>query len=183
MKIVAIMGKSASGKDTILNALLNHSNGNLHQIVSCTTRPPREGEVDGFDYNFITNEQMAELIFNGRMIECCVFNEWGYGTCEDDLNPNKINVGVYNPEGVEILKDSGHDILVVYCVCNDKLRLMRSLQREQRPNVSEIVRRYSTDEKDFQNAAELADLYVSTESGDVNGIAELISNAIEDWTK
>ena len=183
MKILAIMGKSASGKDTILNKLLRYKDGAFHQIVTSTTRPPREGEIDGFDYHFITNEEMAELIFNGKMIECVVFNNWGYGTCEEDLSEDKVNIGVYNPEGIEILKDSGHDVFVVYVVCSDKVRLIRSLQREKDPNVSEIIRRYSTDEKDFQNVGELADLFVSTEKGDIDALIELISDAVEDWAK
>ena len=54
-KIIAICGKSASGKDTLLRMIMN--NTALHEIVSCTTRPPREGEVNGKNYHHIIDPE------------------------------------------------------------------------------------------------------------------------------
>ena len=56
-KVVAICGKSAAGKDTFLQEILKLNKGSFHEIVSCTTRPPREGEVHGKNYYFISEEQ------------------------------------------------------------------------------------------------------------------------------
>ena len=101
-KIIAIIGEAGSGKDTVLNKLIE-ANPNLHKIISCTTRPIREGEVDGVDYIFLDNYYFSLKIMGGEMLEATSFNNWFYGTSYDSLDENKINVGVFNPEGVRNL--------------------------------------------------------------------------------
>lgn len=53
-KIVAIMGKAGAGKDTLLRECLALDPNKLHEIISCTTRPPREGEREGVNYYYLT---------------------------------------------------------------------------------------------------------------------------------
>ena len=59
-EIIAIIGKSASGKDTIFNEVLRQSQEPLHRIVCFTTRPPRNNEINGQDYIFLTSEELIE---------------------------------------------------------------------------------------------------------------------------
>ena len=68
-KIFCIMGKSATGKDTIYKALLAREDLGLRRIVSCTTRPIRAGEADGVEYHFCTEEERDRLLASGRVIE------------------------------------------------------------------------------------------------------------------
>jgi guanylate kinase len=58
-KIIAICGKSAVGKDTMLQGMLEAKGDNVHEVISHTTRPPREGEVDGKHYHFISRTDFA----------------------------------------------------------------------------------------------------------------------------
>ncbi len=61
-------------------------------------------------------------------------------------------MGVFNIQGVDcLLKDNRLQVYPVYIACEDKLRLQRSLTREDHPNCEEICRRFLTDLKDFQN--------------------------------
>ena len=60
-KILAIIGQAGSGKDTLMKKVLA-INDNLHEIVSFTTRPPREGEVDGVNYHFIDGEEFGAKV-------------------------------------------------------------------------------------------------------------------------
>ena len=99
-KIVAIIGKAGSGKDALLKNLIEH-NKNWNEIISCTTRPPRDGEKDGNQYYFLSNEEFARKILNNEMLEAAVFNDWCYGTAYDALDLNTINIGVFNPTGIE----------------------------------------------------------------------------------
>lgn len=148
--IVAICGKSGSGKDTIAKHLTK-MNPTWHNIVSCTTRPIRDNEIDGVDYHFLTNEEFAEKVLNGDMLEATFFNNWHYGTLQSDLY-NGINIGVFDPAGFSALTENPPpDVVVIgfYIICPDKIRLMRSLMREDNPDVDEIVRRYTTDKEDF----------------------------------
>lgn len=149
-KVIAICGKSAAGKDTLLQQIIEQ-NPSLHEIVSCTTRPPREGEVEGKSYFFLTEEQFIEKTKQRKMLETSKFRDWLYGTSLDGLDLNKINVGVFNPEGIRsLMQDDKVHLYVVLVQASDKVRLMRSLMRESNPNVDEIVRRYLADKADFE---------------------------------
>lgn len=148
-KIIALIGKAGSGKDTLLQELVKDNDG-FNEIISCTTRPPRENEKDGFAYKFLTNDEFAAKVLRGEMVEAAVFREWVYGTSYDSLDENKINIGIFNPAGIEtLMRDKRVDLQVFYITCSDKERLIRQLQRESNPDIDEIIRRYRTDEEDF----------------------------------
>lgn len=160
--VVAIMGKSSSGKTTFQKVIAELFD--VNEIVSTTTRPMREGEVEGKDYNFVTIEEFTEKVLNGEMLEATDFNDWFYGTEISALKENEVNVGVFNPDGIESLAQDGRiDLRVIYLNVEDKIRMIRSLNRENKPDVGEICRRYFADEKDFSNDRidELADMNIN----------------------
>lgn len=152
-KIVAIMGKAGAGKDALLHSIMaNKDSWFCQEIVSCTTRPMREGEIEGVNYYFLTEDQFEESIMLGGMIEYTEFRGWHYGTHREALQNDKINIGVFNPAGVlTLLNDPNFDVYVIMVNVKDKTRLMRQLQREENPDCYEIARRFQTDEKDFDD--------------------------------
>lgn len=149
-KVLALFGKSGAGKDTIQKWLT--TNYNMNGIISCTTRPPRDYERDGIHYHFLSNEEFAQKVLNMSMLEATVFNDWCYGTPIESLKEDKINVGVFNIQGIEcLLQDNRLDILPIFIDCSDKKRLLRNIKREKVPNCLEICRRFIIDEKDFSD--------------------------------
>jgi len=157
-KIYAFIGKSASGKDTIVQELLKHSD-KFHGVVSCTTRPKRDYEIDKKDYHFLIEEEMIDKINDNMMIEISVFNNWIYGTSYESLDANKINLGVFNIQGIHsMLERDDIDLRVFYVQASDKNRLIRQLTRENEPNIDEIFRRYKTDAEDF-NTYNISDFF------------------------
>ena len=183
--IIAIMGKSASGKDSLLKALLQEPQfKKAKPIISCTTRPIRENEINGTDYHFLTNEQFTNLVLSNRMLEATVFNDWCYGTSIDSLSTSGINIGVFNPEGCEALRQNENITLcLIYVEATDKTRLLRSLNREKNPDCHEIVRRFNADEMDFcEEEIEYLepDIFVTNNEGaDIKRIAASIAQAWE----
>ena len=181
--IIALMGKAGSGKDTILHALLKQPVfKNAAPIVSCTTRPMRENEKDGIDYHFLTQSEFTDKILSGDMLEATVFNDWCYGTSLENLSKDKINIGVFNPEGVGLLRNNENiKLTLIYIEANDKDRLIRQLSRENNPDVHEIIRRYSADEMDFSEEEieylEPDCFITNNDGGSVNKIAAAIANA------
>lgn len=151
-KIIAFFGKSAAGKDTLAKAFVqNHKNG-THLMVSHTTRPKRDYEKEGIDYYFITEEDFTRKLLNYEIAEATDFRGWFYGTSYDEIKPDKINVGVFNKEGIEcLLEDKKLDVYPVYIEADEKTRLIRSLEREKNPDCNEVCRRYLQDEKDFRD--------------------------------
>lgn len=183
--ILAIMGKAGSGKDTLLKALLQEPQfKDAVPIISCTTRPIRENEQDGINYHFLTNEEFTNQVLNGEMLEATVFNTWCYGTSLKNLNSNKLNIGVFNPEGIGLLRDNPNiNLKVIYIEAEDKDRLLRQLNREKHPNVHEIVRRFSADENDFREEEInflAPDCYITNNNGaDIHRIAATIAKVWE----
>ena len=149
-KIIALIGESGAGKDTVLHETLTRHPDICHAIVSCTTRAPRDYETPGVDYHYLTLEEFTIKVLNGDMLEAVEFNNWFYGTAIDALRADKINIGVFNPAGVEaLLQDPRLEVDVVRVMCDDKTRLQRALDREEVPDCSEICRRFMADQKDF----------------------------------
>lgn len=152
--IVALFGQSGSGKDTILKEFLKKHPKEFHKIVSHTTRPRREKEVNGRDYYFVTLNDFGTLILNDKMLEAAEFNDWFYGTHKSSLEEDKINIGTFDALRTQnLIDESGSDFVVipVYVYASDKTRMLRSLNREKNPNVSEIVRRYTAEKKDYRD--------------------------------
>jgi guanylate kinase len=90
------------------------------------------------------------------MLECTVFNDWFYGTSYDSVRSDGvINIGVFNPTGVEsLLARPDCNVLVYWIKAKDKTRLLRQLNREEDPDVREVVRRFQADYNDFDGIDE-----------------------------
>ena len=150
------MGEAGSGKDFLAKELAATHPDIFHYIVSTTSRPIREGEQNGVDYHYLTQYEFDMKMMDGNMLEYTYFNSWGYGTCKDDLVNDKINIGVFNPTGIRSLQNRNDITLQTYRLgCTPKIRLLRQLNREENPNIDEIVRRYTTDKIDFSDLSDI----------------------------
>lgn len=158
-KIFYVMGKSASGKDTIYKKLLERLPG-LKTVVTYTTRPIRDGETEGVEYHFTTAGQLEQFQREGKLIEIrtydTVFGPWSYST----VNDGQINLAEENYLMIGTLESYrstreyfGADKLVpLYIQVEDGERLTRALEREKQqkqPKYAELCRRFLADEEDF----------------------------------
>jgi guanylate kinase len=153
------MGKSAAGKDTLFQKILEEDPA-LKQVVPYTTRPVRQGEKEGVAYHFVSEDTMNDMRQQGRVIECrcyeTVQGPWYYFTAEDgqiDFEQGDCCM-ISTLEGYEKIRDYyGKDKVVpVYIAVDDFLRMERSLAREKEqpsPCVAEVCRRFLADEEDF----------------------------------
>ena len=155
-KIVVFMGKAGAGKDSTMQQILKllaekNIISEVHEIVSCTSRPIRENEAHGVNYYYYHPDDFAMKIINDEMLEFTNFNNWWYGTSYDSVRSDGIvNIGVFNPSGVRQLLDRPDcDVTVYWVTTSDKQRLYRQLSREESPDVKEIIRRFNADEEDF----------------------------------
>ena len=87
-KIVCLMGRSSSGKDTIYKKLLQQDEVIVENIVPYTTRPIRAGEKDGVEYHFTDEEGFQKLLGAGSVIEARAYHTrlglWRYFTVADE---------------------------------------------------------------------------------------------------
>ena len=184
--IVALIGEAGAGKDSmmqqVLKRLADHGHlSDVHEIVSCTSRPMREGEAHGINYYYYDPEDFALKILDDEMLEFTQFNNWWYGTGYQSVRSDGvINIGVFNPSGVNQLIDREDCRVTVFWVkTSDKQRFLRQLNREEHPNVKEIVRRFSADWEDFENI-EFSYIAIPNETiDDFNNGVETIACQIE----
>lgn len=159
-KIYIIMGKSATGKDTIFKKLLENEELNLRTVVMYTTRPIRISESEGVEYHFVDENKLNELNKQNKIIEHRSYNtihgKWHYFTVNDgQIDIDKYDYlmhGTLDSYG-QIKNYFGKDRVVpLYIELEDGVRLMRALRRERKqkePKYAELCRRYLADDEDF----------------------------------
>lgn len=159
-KMVYLMGKSSTGKDTVYKQLLKNPFLQLKKIVPYTTRPIRAGETEGEEYFFTDERGFENLKAQGKVIEDRAYHTyhglWRYFTVDDgniDLeNNNYIIIGTLE----SYLKTREYfgktKVLPILLEVDDGVRLQRALDRERRqenPKYEELCRRYLADAEDF----------------------------------
>lgn len=159
-KIVYLMGKSSTGKDTIFKELLRGGTMGLKTIVPYTTRPIRVGEKDGVEYFFIDEDGFQRLKNEGKIIEDREYHTfhglWRYFTVDDgqiQLDSNDyIMIGTLEAY-LHLCEYFGKDkVLPVMIELDDGVRLQRALNREKKqvnPKYEEMCRRFLADSEDF----------------------------------
>jgi len=159
-EIVFIMGKSSSGKDKIFKKLIADEVLKLNTIVMYTTRPMRQGESDGAEYYFVSDDTAAKMEAKGRIIEIRAYHTvhgiWKYFTLDDgqiDINKGKYIV-IGTLEAYEKFCDhyGKEHLMPIYIDVEDGIRLTRALAREKKqehPKYAEMCRRFLSDSIDF----------------------------------
>lgn len=156
-KLFCVVGKSCSGKSTILNDVL--SKLDIPVLLSNTTRPKRDNEIDGVDYNFVDMSTFDEDYKLENILEYDCFRidslkeTWVYYTKKSDLLlPTTSQIKIVSPTGLSQLmgnKELRDNIVSIYIDCPDKLRQKRYLSRSISPdNMNE---RFKRDEKAFEH--------------------------------
>ena len=158
-KIFYVMGKSASGKDTIYKKILEQM-PRLSTVTLYTTRPMRDGEKDGVEYYFTDEKHLEQLRTAGKVIESrtyeTVCGPWTYATVDDGqferAGGGCLMIGTL--ESFEKLKTYFGEsrIVPIYVEVEDGLRLLRAVERERKqknPKYAEVCRRFLADEADF----------------------------------
>lgn len=158
-KIIYLMGKSSSGKDTIFKRLLEDDTIELQTVVPYTTRPIRDGEKNGVEYFFTDEAGFRCLQEQGKIIEAREYHTfhglWRYFTVDDGQiksDGNYIMIGT--PEAyLRMRKLYGKErMLPIMIELDDGVRLQRALDRERKqemPKYEEMCRRFLADSVDF----------------------------------
>lgn len=159
-KLFYVIGKSATGKDTIFRELLEKADLGLKPLMLYTTRPMRAGEEQGVQYHFTDEAGLRKLETVGRVIELrsydTVYGVWKYFTADteatDLAQQDYLGIGVL--ESYLALRDyyGAERVVPLYIEVEDGERLQRALDREraqQEPKYAELCRRFLADSEDF----------------------------------
>ncbi len=176
--MIILVGESASGKSTIEKILADKYG--YKKTVSYTTRPPREGEVDGVDYHFITEDEYIDKFNSEYFIETGAYNGWFYGTTKDQYHENTICV--LTPHGLrQIKKNFAEDgVYSFYIKVPRRDRLIKVLERGD--DIDEAIRRNQLDVVQYDGIEREVDFvlnnkgYICTPDGMAEWILETIGN-------
>lgn len=135
--VTILIGKSATGKDTIARELI--SKYDYEPIVSTTSRPMRDSEVDGREYNFVSRKEFEMLVNNDRLIEYRKYetlvdgnpDTWYYGLSKQTFDKNKNYVVILDIEGARSFVNyvGKENCWIFYIDTNDEIRKSRAKKR------------------------------------------------------
>ena len=158
-KFIIVVGKTCTGKDTLVREIKNMFTTSIIEMKNCTTRPKRTDKED--TYIFLTHEEFTKKFFNDEFIEVKDYNNWFYGTLKSEIVEGKTNLTSLAIERVNLFYDylkstnQLHNSLVIFLDTNEKTRIRRYVNRLLKDDqveikhFKELVRRFETEEKDY----------------------------------
>lgn len=150
------------------------------RVVTYTTRPKRENEIDGIDYHFISKEEFMKMIGDNEFFESTYYQVangdiWYYGTSK--INLSKNSVIILNPDGVARIGElTEFNPKVFYLMADQKT--LKQRHHDRNDNIDESERRIMADERDFANILDFTDFSIKN-NGDFSAffVAKIIDFA------
>lgn len=184
--MIVLLGKTASGKDTILNRLAE--NYSYKKLITYTTRPMRKGEIQDKTYHFISDEEFLKKKEEGFFLECNEFNTvdgiWRYGSAKEDyLNATNDTVIILTPSELSALKvyiarqKADIDIIPIYIYANNNTIGKRLKKRGDKKE--EADRRIKADNVDFDGVQNVVDrIFYNNNTNDLDEVVKKIHEYI-----
>lgn len=175
--IIILTGKTASGKDTLMQKLLSKF-PDFRRVVTTTSRPQRAGEVNGLDYNFISKKDFKKAVERGDFIEYVEYGGNLYGTEKSQLISDTDLIWRIDPSRAGQIKDliKNRKLLVIYLTVEDSVVLKRL--RERGLPQQEIERRMREDKDFWEKYKDNYDFVIENVPGKIEETLDKISNIL-----
>ncbi len=145
--LIVVSGPSGAGKDTICKNLVDITD-NTWISISMTSRSPRNGEVEGKDYFFVTREEFEEKIEEEKFLEYAMYNNNYYGTpkdkIEDYLNSGIDVILVIDIQGAINIKKLIPSALFIFIMPPDMKTLKQRLIGRKTETKEKVIERFQT---------------------------------------
>jgi guanylate kinase len=158
-KVFVITGPSGVGKGTLISTLLERVPG-LELSISATTREPREGEVDGRDYHFLTPEEFDRRISSEDFLEFATYSGNRYGTLRSEvrqrLDQGQSVVLEIEVQGARQVRAAMRESIQVFIAPPDPASLRRRLESRGTDTLEAIDARLEVAEQELAAQDEFA---------------------------
>ena len=139
-KLIIVSGPSGSGKSTVTKIVKDKLN--IPLSISATTRNPRDGEIDGKDYFFLSKEEFKNKIANDEFYEYAEVHGNYYGTLkktvEDNLNKGLNVILEIDVQGALIAKEKKKDAILVFFRTKD-MEVLEERLRDRKTDSEEVI--------------------------------------------
>ena len=175
--ILILTGKTCSGKNAVSDKLINEHG--FHRVITYTTRPMRNGEVNGETYHFVNTDDFMQKMKSGFFAEWKAYTTtegvWYYGTAMEDLEKaDDKTVVILTPDGYRDIKGKVDcKVVSIYLYANNATIKKRLMVRGDDPKEAE--RRVLHDNEDFKGIENEVDRIVyNNESDTIDGAVQKI---------
>ncbi|MEC9313269.1 MAG: guanylate kinase, partial [Pseudomonadota bacterium] len=159
-----VAAPSGAGKTSLVNALVAHHD-DIRLSVSHTTRPPREGEVDGRDYHFVSQQTFADMRDKGDFLESATVFDNSYGTSsvavQEMLAQGMDVILEIDWQGAQQVRNNLTDATGIFILPPSKTTLEQRLRNRGQDNEEIIARRMRDAENEISHYVEFDYLIVN----------------------
>ena len=179
-QLIVISAPSGAGKGTVIKELLNRDNKSRWLSVSCTSRSPREGEVDGVNYFFISEDDFVKKIKKNYFLEYTNYAGNYYGTPKEYIK-EKLNKGIdvileIEIEGATNIKKLVPEALFIFIMPPSLKELVRRLKKRGTESNEKIMKRFHEAYKEINEVSKYNYVVVNDE---VNNAVDKIEAIIK----
>lgn len=150
---IVISGPSGVGKDAVLKAMQVRGLP-LHYVVTMTSRPPRNGEVDGVDYFFVTREKFEEMIAQNDFLEhALVYNDYKgipKPQIREALASNQDVILRVDVQGAKTLRKLCPDVILIFLIPTDEKEWLDRLRNRKSETAESLQLRLKTAQEELQ---------------------------------
>ena len=197
-QLIVVSGPSGAGKDTVIKEVLK-TNKSAWVSVSCTSRTPRPGEIDGRDYFFLTREEFEQRIKENKFLEYAEYADNYYGTPADVIQ-EKLDQGidvilVIEIQGALKIKEKLEETIFIFILPPSMKELKRRLEGRNTETKEKLFKRFQTAYKELNEvtkynyvvindevdlAAKKINAILASEKCRVDRIEEVYLNSLEE---
>jgi len=179
--LIVISGPSGVGKDTVLHLMEERGDQPFHFVVTATTRPIREGEVDGVDYFFVSNDKFASMIENDDLLEyAIVYNDYKgipKQQVRDALASGKDVIMRLDVQGAATVKKIEPEAILIFITTESEEELVSRLRARKSETAEGLNLRIATARQELKRVREF-DYVVMNREGELNAAVDSIQAII-----
>ena len=179
--LIVISGPSGVGKDSVLKGLKSRSLP-MHFVVTATTRPRRDNEVNGVDYFFVSKDKFAQMIEHEELIEyAIVYNDYKGIPKEqvrEALNSGQDAVMRVDVQGAATVRKMAPEAVLIFLTTESEESLVKRLKARRTETSENLSLRIATARQELKRAGEF-DYVIVNADGHLDDTVEIVSAIVQ----
>jgi guanylate kinase len=175
--LIVVSGPSGVGKDTIARMLMETQNDNYYFVVTATTRPLRVGEVDGYDYFFVSHDEFALMIEEDELLEyAVVYNDYKgvpKQQIRDALASGKDVIMRVDPQGAATIRKLIPNAIFIFLVAESEQALIQRLRERKSETAEGLNLRIATARQEMKRIREFDFCVINAEEKQEQTVAKI----------